>query len=250
MTFCSVMKHLATTSVTGQGGDLVNTVDELSPSFVRGTSVSRFGLLLETNRVSEGLSNAIRVSAVEVNQVLVRLGDVDEDSSQELERVETCLLVDVVSGLGLVEDELGVRMVAKSGEVHGRAHQIAGKLVEPVGVGGVDSTSRSRSPTSFTRGDSKRRAARLRHQTRSARSAVTRWSCRSHGFGDSRNEPTTRRAPRNRLWSAIAVGVSEAPGLHDGACVASPADERGALNRSCHPERDVLTPVSTAFHHV
>jgi len=133
--------HLGAASVAGQRVDLVDTVDELSPSFVCGTSVSRFGLLLETNRVSEGLSNAIRVSAVEVNQVLVRLGDVDEDSSQELERVETGLLVELVSGFGLVEDELGVRMVAKSGEVHGRAHQIAGKLVEPFGVGGVDSGS-------------------------------------------------------------------------------------------------------------
>jgi hypothetical protein len=73
-----------------------------------------------------------------MDQVLVRLGDVDEDSSQELERVETCLLVDVVSGSGLVEDELGVRMVAKSREVHGRAHQVAGELVEPFGVGGID----------------------------------------------------------------------------------------------------------------
>jgi hypothetical protein len=44
------------------------------------------------------------------------------------ERVETDLRVDVVSGFGLVEDELGVRRVAKSREIHGRAHQVAGEL--------------------------------------------------------------------------------------------------------------------------
>ena len=64
--------------------------------------------------------------------------NVNEHTGEELERVEIGIIVDVVSGFGLVEDELGVRMVAKSGEVHGRAHQIAGKLVEPVGVGGID----------------------------------------------------------------------------------------------------------------
>jgi hypothetical protein len=44
--------------------------------------------------------------------------------------VETGLTVDGVSGFGLVEDELGARMVAKSGELHGRAHQVAGELNE------------------------------------------------------------------------------------------------------------------------
>ncbi len=51
---------------------------------------------------------------------------------------QSCLLVDIVSGFGLVEDELGVRMVAKPREVHGRAHQVARELVEPLGIGGVD----------------------------------------------------------------------------------------------------------------
>jgi len=43
-----------------------------------------------------------------------------------------------MSGLGLVEDELGVWVIAKPGEVDRRAHQIAGESMEPLGVAGID----------------------------------------------------------------------------------------------------------------
>ena len=73
-----------------------------------------------------------------MDPVLVGLRDVNEHAGQELEGVDDTVVVVVMSGLGLVEDELGVWMIAKPGEVHRRAHQIAGKLVESLGVAGVD----------------------------------------------------------------------------------------------------------------
>jgi len=126
---------------TRQRVDLVDTVDELGPSLAQSAPWRRgggggFGWRGGVGAV--GGSNAIGVSAIEMDQVFVGRGNMDQHARQELEGVETGLTVDVVSGFGLVEDELGVRMVAKSGEVHGRAHQVAGELVEPVGVGGID----------------------------------------------------------------------------------------------------------------
>ena len=74
--------HFATASSTSQGVDFVDAVDELGPSFVRGTSSwSRLGFVIGTNLDSVGLSNAIGLSAVEMNQVLFGLGGVDEHSS-------------------------------------------------------------------------------------------------------------------------------------------------------------------------
>jgi hypothetical protein len=55
-------------------------------------------------------------------------------TAKKLERVEWVAFIDVVPGFGLVEDELGVGVIAKAGEVDGRAHQIARQLVEPLGV--------------------------------------------------------------------------------------------------------------------
>jgi len=128
--------HRGIASGTGERVDLVNTVDELGPPLGK-SAPERCGLgFLGCSRrlFSVGGSNAIGVGAVEMNQVLVGLWDVDEHPGEKLERVESCLFIDVVSGFGLVEDELGARMVAKPGEVHGRAHEIARQLVEPLSV--------------------------------------------------------------------------------------------------------------------
>jgi hypothetical protein len=62
-----------------------------------------------------------------MDPVLVGLRDVNEHAGQKLEGVDDTVVVEVMSGLGLVEDELGVWMIAKPGEVHRRAHQIAGE---------------------------------------------------------------------------------------------------------------------------
>jgi hypothetical protein len=72
--------------------------------------------------------------------MLIGFGDVDEHAGQKLERVEGGLIVDRLSSFGLVEDELGLWMIAKPGEVQvrRRAHQIAGKLVESLGVAGIE----------------------------------------------------------------------------------------------------------------
>jgi len=74
-----------------------------------------------------------------MDQVLVGFGDVDEDAGQKLERVDEGFVV--LSGLGLVEEELGVAVIAKAGEVHRGPHQIAGQLVQTLGVGGIDGGS-------------------------------------------------------------------------------------------------------------
>jgi hypothetical protein len=53
-----------------------------------------------------------------MDEVLVGLGDVDEDTGEKLERVDEGLVVDLLSCLGLVEEELGVPVISKTGEVH------------------------------------------------------------------------------------------------------------------------------------
>jgi hypothetical protein len=70
--------------------------------------------------------------------VFLGLGDVDEDAGQELEGV---VVLDGLTALGLIEQELRVRVIAKAGEVHRRPHPITGKFVEPLGVGGIDRSS-------------------------------------------------------------------------------------------------------------
>jgi hypothetical protein len=116
--------------VTGQGVDLVDTVDELGPSFVGGSARrSRFGFVLGVNLVSVGSSHAIGVSAVEMNQMSVGLWDVGEDAGEKLEWVGQGVVVELVSGLGLVEEQSGVPVESQSGKVDGSAHEIAGELM-------------------------------------------------------------------------------------------------------------------------
>jgi hypothetical protein len=71
-----------------KGVDLVDAVDKLGPSFVDGAlRRGRFGFVVGTNLFSVVFSHAIGVCAVEMDQVLVGLGDVDEHAGEELERV-------------------------------------------------------------------------------------------------------------------------------------------------------------------
>ena len=103
--------HLAAALDAGQGVDLVDTVDELGPSFVGGASRrSGLGFVVGPNLVSVGASNAMGVGAIEMDQVLVGLWDVDEDAGQKLERVGQGVIVELESRLGLVDEQAGVRV--------------------------------------------------------------------------------------------------------------------------------------------
>jgi len=73
-----------------------------------------------------------------MDQVLFGLGDVDEHASQKLEGVDEGLVIDLLSCFGLVEEELGVSVIAKAGEVHRGPHEVARELVETLGVAGID----------------------------------------------------------------------------------------------------------------
>ena len=70
--------------------------------------------------------------------MFVGVGDVDEHSSKKLEGVHELGIVGVVSGFGLVDDELGFWMKVEPGRVHRGAHEIAGEPVNSLGVVGVD----------------------------------------------------------------------------------------------------------------
>ena len=103
--------HLCTASVAGQRVDLVDAVDELGPSFVENASRRRRpGFVIGANVFSVGLSNAIGVGAIEMNQVLVGLGDVDEDSSEKLKRVGQGVIGELVSWAGFVDEQSRVRV--------------------------------------------------------------------------------------------------------------------------------------------
>jgi hypothetical protein len=76
-----------------------------------------------------------------VDEVFIGFGDMDEHAGQKLEGVHEGLVIDWLSCLGLIEEELGVSVIAQAGEVHRGPHQIAGELVEPLRVGGIDGGS-------------------------------------------------------------------------------------------------------------
>ena len=138
--------HPCSAAGAGQRVHLVDAVDELCPAFARSALGSRVvGFTVPTGRSgvvpAVGCANAVGVSPVEMDQVLVGLGDVDENAGQKLEGVDEGLVVDLLTGLGLVEQELGVPVIAKAGEVHRGPHEIAGELVESLGVAGIDGSS-------------------------------------------------------------------------------------------------------------
>ena len=123
--------------------ELVDTVDELGPSSAQRTAGCRlvdFTVRPGQSVVlrSAGRTNPVGVDAVETDQVFFRLGDMDEDTGKELEGVDEGLVVEVLRSLGLVDEKLGVRVIAEAGEVHRGSHQVAGELVEALGIAGVD----------------------------------------------------------------------------------------------------------------
>ena len=134
--------HLGPAARTGQRVDLVDTVDELGPSL--GQRGSRRGRLLihltlwSNATTSAGCPHAIGVSAVEMDQMFVGLGDMDEHSSQELQWVKELLVIGLVPGFGLVDEKLGLRVKAEPGQVHRGSHEIAGEPVKPLDVVGID----------------------------------------------------------------------------------------------------------------
>ncbi len=65
-----------------------------------------------------------------MNEMIVGLWDVDEHSGEKLERpprVDRLVVVDIVAGLGLINEETRLRMITKSGQVDWRAVQVAGE---------------------------------------------------------------------------------------------------------------------------
>lgn len=78
--------------------DLVDTVDELGPSSAQRTAGCRlvdFTVRQGVVLCSAGRTNPVGVDAVETDQVFFRLGDMDEDTGQELEWVDESLVVEV-----------------------------------------------------------------------------------------------------------------------------------------------------------
>jgi hypothetical protein len=93
--------------------DLVDAVDKFGPSPAQRTSGCRLDSLcpvrLDPGGVvgPVGCPNAVGVDAVEEDEVFHGLGNVDEDTGQELEGVdERVVVLDGLPALGLVQEEL------------------------------------------------------------------------------------------------------------------------------------------------
>ena len=110
--------HFFPASRTGQRVDLVDTVNELGPSFaqsasLRGSILDALGLVYGGLVGSDGLgTDAVGVSTVESDEMFVGLGDVDEHAGQELERIDE---LGIVSRFGLIDEKRGVEIEAQPG---------------------------------------------------------------------------------------------------------------------------------------
>jgi hypothetical protein len=71
-----------------------------------------------------------------MDEVLVGFRNVDEGSGQKLERVEQLLVQNVMSGLGFINNEIGLWMKSNSGQVHVSPHEITSEFVHSLGVAG------------------------------------------------------------------------------------------------------------------
>ena len=86
--------HPCPAARAGQRVHLEDAVDEIPPPFAQSSFGSRLdGFPLRPGRVGfhrwpVGLAQAVGVGPVEMDQVLVGLGDVDEDTGEKLERVD------------------------------------------------------------------------------------------------------------------------------------------------------------------
>ncbi len=88
--------------------------------------------------VPEGGAHAVGVGAIEMDEMLVGLRDVDEHASEELEWVDQGIVVEVVPGCGFIHEQAGGRVESQAEEVDGSAHEITRQLVETLGVGGIN----------------------------------------------------------------------------------------------------------------
>ena len=114
-----------------RGGAPRAIIDELSPPSAQ-TASGRGEVVRFIGRrhivAPVRCTDAVGVDTVEMDPMSVGFGDMDEHAGQKLERVEQGLVVQFMSCFGLVEEELGFRVIAKPGEVHRRAHPVAGEL--------------------------------------------------------------------------------------------------------------------------
>lgn len=69
-----------------------------------------------------------------MDEMLVGFGNVYEDSGQELEGVGQSVIVGLVSGFGLVDEQSGVFVEAQSGKVDRSAHEVASQLMQTLSV--------------------------------------------------------------------------------------------------------------------
>ena len=139
----SVMKardfHLGSARRAGQGVHFIDPVDELGPALAQSTSRrQRLGRFSSATLGPVRGPDAIRVGAIEMDEVLVGFRDVDENSGQKLERVEQGIVVELVPGSGFVDEEPGTLIEAQPRQVDGCPHEITRELVESFGVGGID----------------------------------------------------------------------------------------------------------------
>jgi hypothetical protein len=96
------------------------------------------GWLIGCVAALEGGADAVGVGAIEVDEMLVGLRNVDEHAREELERLDQGLVVEVVPGSGFIHEQAGGLVESQAGEVDGSSHEIAGELVHAFGVCGID----------------------------------------------------------------------------------------------------------------
>ena len=82
--------HLAPALGTCQRVYFVDAVNELGPTSVESASSRRrLGVVPRAHEALVGSSHAIRIGAIEMDEVLFGLWDMDEDSRQKLEYIDT-----------------------------------------------------------------------------------------------------------------------------------------------------------------
>jgi len=73
-----------------------------------------------------------------MNQMLLELWDMDEHLCDKIEWVDRLAVVDIVSGLGLINEDPRFRLITEPRQIHWRALQVASEAMEPFGVAGIN----------------------------------------------------------------------------------------------------------------